>query len=186
MKAAENSLLHAGFRFEALRPFHAAIVPSDYAILITYANRIPPHIGFCQNGIYYAFNGQGSEGPQHLGRVLRWIEIKKIPSLLVMLKEPLFRPSQDHAENFLLTAPPLHLGGSCLFPVRGLIEEYWNIHVKQPLIHGLMKQLEIENIIRETLFLNLEPALAGDNSFSIPAYDEQTVRSFLKSVVAAY
>jgi hypothetical protein len=173
-----------GFTFESIQPRWFENTPSDHGLLITYANRIPPHIGFCHNGIYYALSNHGESKPQALNKVLRMIDLKKIPSLFVHLSNPTSSPSQESIGNLLKAAPSFTEGGTCLHPVKGMIETYWNIQIEKPLIHGLLSRLEEFHLIKEAKIRHLETVNQSEKHFTIPAYDENAVKNHLRQLIS--
>ena len=114
------------------------------------------------------------------------LDRKRIPTLFVQLEEPVYRPSADSAGSLLLHAAPIQAGGSCLHPVREMIEEYWKIQVEAPLIHGLLQKLSSEKLIRVTWYMHLGTANTHIRQFTIPSYDELAVQLHLRGYISAH
>ncbi|MBX7203252.1 MAG: hypothetical protein K1X77_09285 [Bacteroidia bacterium] len=176
--------MKTGFTFDSIAPMQFELIRHLTGLLLTHTDRVPPHIGFCQNGIYYSLSNIEQARPQNLQAVIRLIERKKIPSVFVQLDYPVFRPSTEIIENILRLAPPIIAGGSCLAPVKGIVEEFWGVQVRHPLIHGLLDCLKEASIIQKVWVTQFDNCLENGNSYTIPFYNEQAVKEHLRHFIS--
>lgn len=171
-----------GFAFEELLPFPGLNPAPPYLIVISHIDKTPPHIGFIFNGYYFSLTVKGPEIQIAALIKMRMLKSKKIPTILISLKKPIFHPGLDFLSKTLREGRPLHSGGSCLHPLQIIIEKFWRVNIHKPLIFGLLETIRDHGLIEKSYILKNDPTDLQENHFIIKHYTEIEVRKHINQI----
>jgi hypothetical protein len=143
-------------------------------ILVQNTVQIPPHIGLVVDANYFSVSVSGVKTELDFNSVLKNIELKKIPCLILEIDD--IRFSSDAISDIFK-----HYGRldkpekSCLFPIVDLLNRAYGLIHESEFVFELIKELEKNGHLKGIYHLNLEDKLRQD-SFLFPKYERDDIR----------
>lgn len=106
----------SNYSLQPVKDFKVLDENSNYLVLFG-VNNTPPHIGFVYKGKYYSNNSRGGKQNYDFSKILRSINRKKVPTLLISIKMKQIDPDK------FFQSEPLSIGESCLSPIKSMLSE---------------------------------------------------------------
>lgn len=168
------------------KEFSPAELARGIYIVITEANRIPPHIGMMIDGKFSSLTVKGNETDVPAGVLVKNIMLRKIPSLFIRIADhPVF--SRAYLHELLVSCVTefrrVEAGGpTCLVPVKNFFKEAY--HICPDEIHylfHLLPTLEENGLISGTAAFHI----AG-NKFELPFYSADEINERIAKVRMEY
>lgn len=160
-------------RIQNINPFENNTNTNSF-ILIQNTNQIPPHISLVVDGKYFSVSVSGVKTEIDFHSVLKNIQIKNIPCLILEITEIKFS-SDAISEVFnhygRLDSPEK----SCLFPIIDLLNRAYGLILESEFVFELIKELEQTQKIIGVYHLNMETKLES-NSYLFPKYEREDIR----------
>lgn len=141
---------------------------SNSVIWVLHADKIPPHIGFSSENIFYSLKVSGKDEQLNVQHVLDLIHRKKIPSLFIQLKTVVPLTEVKHTYNQYERA--VYGSVTCLTPIREFVHQP-DARQLSDLLNG------IDHTIETTAGVNLP-----ENYTSLPVYSIDEIYSYISEL----
>lgn len=138
-------------------------------LFVIHATRIPPHLGFAANGLYYSLKFGGVDLNVPIQRVTELLMTKQIPSLLVQVDHGTVRGDVDAIFSNLQSTTIA--GTTCLEPLKTIFS------CNAETVHDLIDEMTHQKAIVKIIGLNLPQGYNG-----IPNYSKHDVKAYLASL----
>lgn len=158
-----------------LKALEGRIVPEGSFLVLIEPGRIPPHLASIHDGLYYSLSVKGVEREKDANKVLRTLERKGKPLLLIPFRTSTeAKGASSVFASYEGSEPPI---SSCLAPLRELCG--FSREKVPGTVHDLIRELDKEGRLLPPFFYrNMESP--ANNEFWIPDYDEEEVREHLR------
>jgi len=153
------------FSFQEILPLDASFLKERTFIWILHANKIPPHIGFSIDGLYFSLKSNGKDEEVPVNKVLEVLKKSKIQSVFVEIEDCITKSDVATIFDFLQSASSEM---TCLFPLKKL----WDVPENVIKIADLLRFLERNKKLRKVFGLHLEKDFEG-----IPYYTMEQIKS---------
>lgn len=141
---------------------------NSLCLWILHADKIPPHIGISNNGLYFSLKVSGKDERVSVNALISTINKKKIPTLCYELVD--LKPELKSIFSKYNVAIAEEI--TCLAPIKDALECQSVSKVSE-----LIEQLEINDKIKMVGGINLPEGFEG-----IPSYDIEEIHARLKAL----
>lgn len=151
----------SSFEFDTINEFNSSEILMDgFYLWIWYADKMPPHIGCSSNGSYFSLKVNGKDQDIKVKKVLSLIEKKKIPTILVKIKNVY---SQESVFQKYAAFQKAETGkNTCLTPIIELFNCQETVFQLSDLLVFLNRNKDIESVFG----LNLKNDYKGIADYS--------------------
>lgn len=159
--------LESKYSLSSVDEFKFLNVDSNYLVLFG-VNNIPPHIGFVSKGKYYSDNSSGGKRGYDFSNILKSVDRKKIPTLLISIEMKEVDPEK------YFRSVPLNPGESCLTPIKNMMIEADIPIGKASFVFDLLNDLLENDLINKVEHLHCSN-LISDNIITLEKYSQEEI-----------
>lgn len=134
---------------------------------ILHADKIPPHAGLSENGVYFSLKAKGKDSKLTIQKIVDIIERKKIPTIIIALQKNNTRKSLEITFSTYLKTVPTEI--TCLNPIK----DHLNIPNAGKL-HELLSSMEEFGLIDKVYSVFLP-----ESYVKLPEYEEKDIHNYL-------
>ena len=151
-------------------------------IILSYSNRIPPHLSFMYEGLFYSLSVSGQKVGVRFEEFQRVIKSKNIECLYIKLKDPDFGGNTKAVHNLLKVVTTRYktvdpLIATCLYPIRDFSIKAYGVDVTNVrFIFDLLPILYKHNLVLGSYHQNMDH-IVNNGEFTLRNYNMSDIEN---------
>lgn len=159
--------LMSSYILKGIHRFEKLDLDANYIVLFG-VDKEPPHVGFVSMTKYFSKSSIGGKFDHDFNKVLKSVERKNIPTVIIKLEDGLYNPHQFYDKQ------PLKEGESCLSPIKSILFKKGKLPNELMYVFDIIAILKAEGRITKIEHLGCEQMLS-QNCLTLNKYGQEEI-----------